>query len=145
MNYVVRVSCCTGDAFANAYHGNGAMAYLSETGTSFQPPAESMRAELERIWPGVVAFLEKPLGIVGHVVDAATGEGIAASLEIDELQFNYGEVKRSDGTFGRFHLFVPPGEWRVRVTGVDGYATKFASVVVPNATTVNVEIELEKA
>jgi predicted deacylase len=78
MDYVVRDSCCTGGAIANAYFDTGAMSYLSETGTSFQPPAEAMRAEVERVLPGAYKFIDFAMPISGRVVDAETGAPIFA-------------------------------------------------------------------
>ncbi len=54
------------------------MSYLSETGTSFQPPASEMRAEVERVLLGAYKFIEFPMPISGKVVDADTGAPLFA-------------------------------------------------------------------
>ena len=78
MDYVVRDSCCTGGAIAQAYWETGAMSFLSETGTSFQPAAPSMREEVERVLPGAYKFIDFAMPVSGKVVDAETGEPIFA-------------------------------------------------------------------
>eukprot|EP00479_Gromia_sphaerica_P005790 TRINITY_DN16884_c0_g1_i1.p1 TRINITY_DN16884_c0_g1~~TRINITY_DN16884_c0_g1_i1.p1 ORF type:complete len:167 (-),score=22.91 TRINITY_DN16884_c0_g1_i1:82-582(-) len=114
MNYRSARSCCLGGNIHAAYHNEGALAYLTETGTAFQPTAATMRAELVRVWPGILTFLQVPISLSGHVFSAATGQPIASTFTVPALNFNLAEVAAYTTTpFGRYHLWLPNGSWDI--------------------------------
>eukprot|EP00736_Rhodelphis_marinus_P002815 Rmarinus@m.20452 len=108
-------SCCMGGDVHNAYNRHGALAFLVETATAFQPPVDQMRAELERVWPSTLHFLRLPAPISGHVRDGETKELVEATFEIDGVNFTEDERVATDKN-GRFHLWLPAGEYDVLVT-----------------------------
>jgi len=147
MDYVVRDSCCTGGAIANAYFDTGAMSYLSETGTSFQPPAAAMREEVERVLPGAYKFIDFAMPVSGKVVDADTGAPIFADITLPGIHFLYGEEKTTFPSTGSFSLFLPPGDFTVSIVARDTPGTyeprNFTVAASEDGTTV--ELALSRA
>ena len=127
--YVDARSCCMGGNIHSAYHGQGALTFLVETGTAFQPPAATMRDELVRVLPGTLYYLTLPIPLSGHVYDAATNAPVLASFAIDGLDFELGETKRTHPRTGRYHLWLPGGTFNITVTA-DGVGTASALVSV---------------
>lgn len=141
MNYVqVRAGAC-GTIASHASHAFGAMSFLIETGRVFQPPAAEMREELVRVYPGLEWYLALPLPIAGHVVDAATGQGVAADIEMPDAGFNYEERRQTMPGTGRFHLWAPVGTHRVTASA-PGYTASTVAVDVADGATASVEIRL---
>ncbi len=129
MNYDQVRSCCMGGNVHSSYHTLGALSYLVETGTAFQPPQNQMEAELVRVLPGTLSFLSLPTPLSGKVTDAVTGKGIEAYIELDDVEFNLGEIKRSNPRNGLYHLWVPNGLWNVTFSA-DGYVPKTLTVEI---------------
>ena len=48
------------------------------------------------------------------MTDIDTGEGLAATITLPEIDFQYGELHKTSPR-GRFHLWLPAGEWEVIV------------------------------
>jgi len=115
MDYQQARSCCMGGNIHYAYHHLGALAFLTETGTAFQPPQAQMRAELVRILPGTLYFLTLPIPVSGHVLDRQTRQPIVASFDFPSLDFELGELKGSNSR-GRYHFWAGEGEWNVTVS-----------------------------
>jgi hypothetical protein len=119
----------------------GAYAFLIETHTAFQPSYESAVAEATRVWPGVLAVLERPIPISGHVTDARTGTPVAATIELLNVTFSNGETNASGGAYGAYQIFVPPGTYDVRFSA-PGYAPAVHSVTIAPASAVALDVQL---
>jgi hypothetical protein len=107
----------------------GAYAFLIETHTQFQPSYTSALSEAALVWPGVMSVLERPISVSGHVTDESTGAPIAATIELPNVVFSNGEGNASGGSFGAYHMFLPPGTYDVRFTA-PGYSPQTRQVVV---------------
>jgi hypothetical protein len=129
-------SCCMGGHVHAGYHAQGALTYLVETGTAFQPPAPTMRDELVRVLPGTLAFLSLPIPLQGHVRDARTGAPLAASLDVAGLAWELGETRRTLPSTGRYHLWLPAGAYNITVTAAGSGARTSATVQISEAGTV---------
>lgn len=128
MNYQQVRSCCMGGNIHTGYAQQGALSFLVETGTAFQPPAEQMEAELVRIWPGALWFLtELDIPLNGHVMDGE-GNGLVAELSVAAIDFEENEAFFSTET-GRYHLWLPAGIWTVTASHAD-YPPVTVDVVV---------------
>ena len=134
-------SCCTAGDFH--WHGanTGSHAFLWEIGTSFQPSYASAQAEAVQVWPGIVSMAERPIPLWGHVTDACSGAPLDASLVFPSLNFVNGEVNGSGGTFGRYHAFVPAGNYTA-VFQAAGYATQNIPVTITATGSVQLEVAL---
>ena len=109
--YQTRRSCCTGGDihFHMAYHGSHA--FLWETHGSFQPDFASARIEAARVFPSLLALLQRPVSLTGHVTNAFTGDAVAATISHLDVIFENGETNSSDGRWGRYHAFMPAGTY----------------------------------
>ncbi len=116
------LSCCTAGNIHLHSATTGAFAFLIETHTSFQPTYASAQLEADKVWPGLLWLLARPLSISGHVTDACTGEAIASTLTFSGVNYVNGEVNGSGGSFGRYHAVLPPGNYTAQFSA-PGYAT----------------------
>jgi len=107
----------------------GSFAFLVETEQQFQPPYQDALAEADRVWPGILWTLLRPIPVRGRVTDATTGEAVAAEIRIRELDFSNGESNPAETTFGRYHVWLPPGRWTLDFVA-PGYATATRTVEV---------------
>jgi hypothetical protein len=139
MNYKLVTSCCMAGNIANAYMYHGSLAILSETGTSFQPREDVMRAEVQRVWPGLLLALQLPIPLQGHIKEASSGKPISAQVIVEGLDFKYGEKFYSDPKNGRYHWWIPDGEWNLKVIA-DGYQTQTRKVNTKNTRIVDFEL-----
>jgi len=120
-------SCCT----AGNIHWHGAHfgthAFLWETHTEFQPSYASAQAEAAMLFGGIVALLQRPISVWGHVTDATSGVPLEAKLEVVQLNYQHGEVNGSGGPYGRYQAFLPAGNWSLRFSA-PCYQTKTVQV-----------------
>jgi carboxypeptidase T len=119
----------------------GSYAFLIETHTEFQPPYASALAEAQMVWPGILATLEKPIPVRGHVTDAVTGAPLAVRVEITNVTFRNGESNSSGGAFGTYHVFAPAGTYTLRFSR-DGYAPVVQTVVIDAVSSVTLDVAL---
>jgi len=138
-SYIQSRSCCTGGQIAYGYHSNGGISYLTETGTAFQPPANQMQEELVRVLPMTILYLQLPVPVTGHVIDASNGDRLAANLDIRSIGFNFRETFKSYLPHGRFHIWLPPGAWTVTFYA-SGYQNSTVSVRSPEANDIIVNL-----
>ncbi len=122
----------------------GAYAFLIETHTEFQPPYESGVAEANMLWPGILSVLGRPISIQGHVTDAATGNPLAARIDILNVAFSNGETNGSGGQYGSYHMFLPPGTYDVRFSA-PGYAPLVNRVSVTATSSTELDVQLTAA
>ena len=69
--------------------------FLWETATTFQPSYATAQAEAALVFPGVLEALAREIPLSGHVTNAITGAPVAASLTLESVVFNNGEVIES--------------------------------------------------
>jgi len=114
----VASSCCLGGDIHAHTAGSGALAFLWETGTSFQPSFTIATAEADRVAPGLIELVTRPIPISGRV--SANGLPVAAEIELVGVGFQHGEDHGSNPRTGLFHAHTPPGMYTLRVTA-DGF------------------------
>lgn len=132
MGYGMRVASASGESFEHFYNQFGSLAFLTEIGTSFQPPPTEVPAVLDRIRPGWQYLFDRGLGasLRGHIIDAQTGAPIGrATINLDRVIFTEGEVRRPEPVFGRFHWIVEPGIYTVRIAA-PGFQPQSHTVIV---------------
>jgi hypothetical protein len=117
----VRLPSAEGEQYEWQLAASGAFAFLTETATTFQPLHSTALAEAALTWPGTRHWLLRPITLSGHVTDACTGLPLQASLEVAGLDFGTGETLGSGGPLGRYHLFLPDGNWTLAFSA-PGYA-----------------------
>jgi carboxypeptidase T len=119
----------------------GAYAFLIETHTEFQPTYASALAEAAMVWPGILAVLDRPLSISGHVTDAATGAPLSARIDVLNVSFPNGETNSSGGAFGAYHVFLPTGTYDLRFSK-DGYGPVVRRVTVGASSAEVVDVQM---
>jgi carboxypeptidase T len=140
-NGLTRVPSAEGEHQQWQFANLGSYSFLIETHTEFQPPYASALAEAQTVWPGIVATLEKPIPVRGHVTDATTGAPLAARVEITNFTLSNGEINSSGGAFGSYHVFAPSGTYTLRFSR-DGYAPAVRTVVLDNVSSVTLDVAL---
>ena len=125
-----------GDTNAWFYGDDGTYALEIEANSfsqGFQPSYSRWRdSTVLRQRPAWQFLLDRPdgPGISGHVTDACTGAPLSASIGLDEIAFEYGELPRaSEPLFGRYQWLTIPGTFHAR-TSKAGYATQVWPVTV---------------
>ncbi len=136
MAYATRVPSASGEAPHDHWAAGGALSYLVEIGTSFQPPFATTLAEESRVWPGTRRLLTawRP-AVRGHVRSALGNAPVEATITFRQsptnaATFNHGEVTMSRARDGRYGLWLPLGTWNVTYTA-PGHQPH--SVVVTNS------------
>ena len=85
-------------------------------------------------------MLERPISVSGHVKDSLTGEPIVAKISMEDITFPNDEEFFSEPTFGRYHLFLPPGSYKLEFSS-DNYNSKTQQVTVTETSSQIFEIE----
>jgi hypothetical protein len=130
--YQPSLSCCTGGDIQFHMATYGAHAFLWETHSSFQPTYASAREEAARVLPSVMALLDRPIPLSGHIVDILTGKPVAATLTYPGTIFTNGETNGSDERWGRYHAFLPEGIYALQFAA-EGYLSQSCMIeLVPN-------------
>jgi hypothetical protein len=86
----------------------GALAFLVECHTQFQPTHASALAEAAQVLPGILQLLTLPAALTGHVADACTDAPLDANVTLAGVRFPNGETVSSGGDAGRYDLLMPP-------------------------------------
>ena len=122
-------SCCTGGDihFHMAHHGSHA--FLWEVHDAFQPEYASARIEAARVFSGLLALLQRPICLSGHVTDALTGTAVAATITYLDVTFEHSQTNGSDERWGRYHAFMPSGTYTLEFAA-DGYFPQYHTVEV---------------
>jgi hypothetical protein len=128
-DYQTARSCCTGGDIHFHTANHGSHAFLWETHRSFQPDYASARIEAARVFPSLLALLERPVCLSGHVMDALTGAPVAATISHLDVTFENGETNGSDERWGRYHAFMPEGTYTLEFFA-DGYFPQYCTVEV---------------
>jgi len=119
----------------------GALSFLIETHTTFQPTFASAEAEANLVWPGIFSLFTSPIPLTGHVQDACTGDPLVAALTVDAFPFQAGEVVESGGPFGRYDYFLPRGNTTIRFDA-SGFDTAAVATGIPPVGTTTEEFAL---
>ncbi len=125
----------------------GSWSFLIETANEFQPSFNSAKQESNRVWPGILHALERPISLSGHVTNALTGDPLEADIELLNVNFRKGESNGSGGPFGRYHIFAPPDTYDVEFSAA-GYQTEMRTVTIASNTTaemLNVQLQPESS
>ncbi|MHC4681228.1 MAG: M14 family zinc carboxypeptidase, partial [Planctomycetota bacterium] len=129
--YREALSCCTGGDIHFHMANHGSHAFLWEVHNSFQPDFASARSEAARVFPSLLALLQRPVCLSGHVTDAFTGAAVAAKITYLDVTFENGETNSSDEQWGRYHAFMPQGTYTLEFAA-NGYFPQYRTVkVVP--------------
>ncbi|NOG54502.1 MAG: hypothetical protein HND57_09280 [Planctomycetes bacterium] len=124
--------------FARIAHG-----FLIETHREFQPSYSSAVAEAASLWPGILEMAGRTASLYGHVTDASTGMPVAARIRFAIGTEILREQAQSESTFGRYDLFLPPGQYRMGFIA-DGYRPQGHDVTIEadgNPTVLEVALE----
>jgi hypothetical protein len=116
-------------------------AFLTEISNTQSPSTASANMEAQRLWPGTVWMLERPIPVSGHVRDANTGLPVEASITYLENPFTQSEQNHSEPKYGRYHAFLPNGSHTLRFSH-PCYEVLDVAVSVTSAGTV-LDVELE--
>jgi hypothetical protein len=119
-------------------------AFLVETQTTFQPAYSAAVAEAALVWPLVERWLQRPIPLRGHVVDAVTGLPVEADITAAGAAWQAGETRRSHPGTGSYHLFLPPGP-RTITWAAPGYQSVTTTLVVPDEATLVHDVQLGPA
>jgi len=122
-------SCCTGGDIHFHTANHGSHAFLWEVHNAFQPNFGSARIEAARVFPSLLALLQRPVCLSGHVTDALTGAAVAATINHLDVTFENGERNGSDERWGRYHAFMPEGTYALEFSA-DGYFPQYFAVDV---------------
>ncbi len=114
MNFATRAPSASGEAPEHHWGKSGAISFLTEIGTSFQPAFSSTVAEEARVWPGISRALTtwNP-ALRGHVRSIFKGQAIEAKITYTPNLFNHGEKAMSRSRDGRYGLWLPKGSYQV--------------------------------
>ena len=123
----------------------GAYAHLVETFcVTHQPPHMEALQEAPYLWPLIQYVIERPLSMYGHVRDAYTGMPVEANIKLVGVNFSRGEKNSSGGMFGRYHMTLPPGDYRVRFSA-PGYEDQTVPLMVAdNMSSTMMDIRMAK-
>ncbi len=132
MGFATRLASASGESFEDAYNEHGALAFLTEIGTSFQPPFSQVQPIMEGMRPGWRYLLERGLeaSVQGHVTDAGTGDPLTeATVRVEEIVFAEGEQRNPEPLYGRYNRLLLPGSHTVSA-GAVGYVPQSFEVTV---------------
>ncbi len=121
---------------------NGSYANLIETHTQFQPSYASAQTEAALVWPGALWMLERPIPLSGHVIDSYSGQPLVATITLSGITFPNGEEFKSERSFGRYHMFLPPGDYTVEFSA-PGYVNQSHQITVTLESAEILEIALD--
>jgi hypothetical protein len=127
--YQMNRSCCTGGDIHFHTANHGSHAFLWETHGSFQPDFTSARIEAARVFPSLVALLQRPVCLSGHTIDALTDNAIATTIEYLDITFENGMTNGSNERWGRYHAFMPAGIYTLKFSA-KSYFPQYCTIEV---------------
>jgi hypothetical protein len=135
MSYATRSPSASGEAPEFHWGEGGAMSFLTEVNTTFQPNYSAGVSEAARVWPGVLSALTtwRP-AVRGHVTSLYKNEPLAAKVTYTPNPFSHGEQSASRARDGRFAVWLPRGNYQVKFEAA-GYRTvsRSVSITTPDA------------
>ncbi len=108
-----RAPSADGEHYQWQFGVRGALAFLMETQTDFQPSYQAALNEADLVWPGTRWLLQQPIPLRGHVTNASNGDPIEATISFPTVAFEHDETSNSNDRFGRYHAFFPDGWYDV--------------------------------
>lgn len=129
MRYATRAPSASGEA-PEFFWSGGAISFLTEVMTSFQPSYSSAVLEAARVWPGVLAALTtwRP-AVRGHVTSIFKNQPVEATITYTPNLFFHGEQNGSRARDGRYAVWLPLGTYTLRYAA-PGFQTATVKVVV---------------
>jgi len=121
----------------------GSYAFLVETHTQFTPDYSSAIDEANKVWPGILWNLQRKIPVSGHVKSYISQTPISADIQIAGVNYQTGEINKSNLPFGYFHLFVQPGEYDITFSA-EGYFDFQTNVLINPYTENNIEVRMVK-
>ena len=98
---VERRPSADGEQYHWQFATTGAMAFLTETHTEFQPTFASAGAEAALVWQGTRHLLRRPMPLAGHVRDACSGAPVAAAISYVAPAFSQAAARPASGVITR--------------------------------------------
>ena len=144
MGYGSRTASASGESFEDAYNEHGAMSFLTEIGTSFQPSFSQVQGIVENLRDGWMYLLERGLGssLVGHVTDTTSRAPLtSATIRVREIVFSEGEARNPEPLYGFFNRLLLAGDYTVDV-GAPGYVPQTFNLVIGTSAT-HLDVVLE--
>ncbi|MCK6446044.1 MAG: carboxypeptidase regulatory-like domain-containing protein [Planctomycetes bacterium] len=125
-----------------AFHG--AIGFLTEVGSQFQPTyASALANEVPDAWGGTLYFANRPITLSGHVTDSVTGAPIVAAITYPTATFTNGETNASHAGFGRYHSWLPAGTTQVKFSA-PGYASQQFGITATSTSSQVLAVQLVK-
>jgi hypothetical protein len=130
-----------GGSRCHAYGAHGTFSFTIEVNRDdFQPDYDLWRdVTVERQRAGWRLLLERALAgpqVQGHVIDAATGAPLAATVQLVGVDFTHGEPPRRTSAFGRYAWPVLPESDVTVAVAAPGYEPQRATTHVPSGVAV---------
>ncbi|MCA8954098.1 MAG: hypothetical protein KDE27_31610 [Planctomycetes bacterium] len=144
MSYQKRDPSGAGEAPEDHWASGGTLSFLTEIGTSFQPPYSTTLVEEARVWPGIrrACTVWRPARR-GHVRSSQGNAPLGATITYTPNVFNHGEVTRSRGRDGRYGLWLPLGSWSVTFAAPDHVSQTIPVTVTSYDSPVNLDVTLQ--
>jgi len=120
----------------------GANAYLIETHEEFQPSYSSAQAEATQLWPGILAYANRHIPVIGHVIDKNNQALADVNIEVLNYSFPFEQTNLTTAT-GRHHQFLPTGSYHLKFSK-QGYASVTKSITVTSDTNQILDVVLEE-
>jgi hypothetical protein len=139
---VIRDPSAEGEEQESQLAHRGALGFLTEIGTAFQPSYASSLSEATMVWGGTRALLTRAIPVSGHVTSAATGLPVVATITYSSVNFVNGETNKSQARFGRYHVFLPAGSYTITYTAA-GFVPAQRVVQVGAGTGQTVDVALQ--
>ncbi|MDP6930387.1 MAG: M14 family zinc carboxypeptidase [Planctomycetota bacterium] len=130
MNYRFRAPSASGEAPEFHWADTGAMSFLVEISTSFQPTYSVTVNEEKRVWPGEYRVLTawRP-AVRGHIRSIYQNQPVETTISVTPNRFSHGETRRSRARDGRYSLWLPIGSHTVSVSA-PGHRTQTRTVQI---------------
>jgi hypothetical protein len=137
----IRPPSAEGEHYEWQIFSNGSYSNLMETHSDFQPTYASAQAEAAQVWPATEYILGVEIPLQGHVIDSVTGNPVVADITLVGITFSNDEEFRSEPDYGRYHMFMPSGNYNVKFEA-QYYQSKTESVTISSGNSYILNVEL---
>lgn len=143
IGFGIRTASSAGEDFEHHYNSYGTISYLLELGNTFQPSFADYNTKVwpvvKKVLPFIMRELHQPYVHI-KVTDMA-GQPLAASLSVQEIQFQEGEKRVAD-EHGSHRWYLPAGTYHFTASML-GYQSKSFTVTLGEQT-VQCSVQLGK-